>query len=107
MMDTYRQGGRARVYWLTVPTPRDSVRQPIERAVNAGDRRSPRSRTRPGRAIIDTVPIFTPGDRYRDSMTVDGEPTIVRESDGIHLNEAGSSIAADAVLEALGRDYTW
>ena len=25
MMNTYRQGGRARVYWLTVPAPRDAT----------------------------------------------------------------------------------
>ena len=45
--------------------------------------------------IIDTVPVFTPGERYSDSIEVDGSETIVRESDGIHLNEAGSAIAAD------------
>ena len=38
MMDTYRQGGAARVYWLTVPTPRDSYRQTVEKA---GQRRDP------------------------------------------------------------------
>jgi lysophospholipase L1-like esterase len=106
MMETYRQGGRARVYWLTVPTPRDSARQPIERAVNAAIAVAAEPFAAFTR-ILDMVPIFTPGDRYRDSMTVDGEPTIVREADGIHLNEAGSAIAADAVLKALGRDYTW
>src|SRR6185503_18343307 len=35
MIETYRQGGRARVYWLTVPAPRDSGRARISRAVNA------------------------------------------------------------------------
>ena len=106
MIHTYVQGGRARVYWLTVPTPRDSARQPIERAVNAAIKVAGQpfaSLTQ----VIDTVPIFTPGDRYRDSMPINGTPTIVRESDGIHLNEAGSSVAADAVEKALRRDYDW
>ena len=44
--------------------------------------------------------------RYRDSIEVDGEDTIVRESDGIHLNDAGAAIAADAVLERIDQDFT-
>jgi hypothetical protein len=106
MMSTYRQGGRADVYWLTVPTPRDAARQPIERAVNAAIKVAAQPFANDVR-VIDTVPVFTPGDRYRDSMTVNGSPTIVRESDGIHLNEAGSSVAADIVAKALGQDFTW
>ena len=56
--------------------------------------------------IVDTVPIFTPGDSYRDAIEVDGAETIVRESDGIHLNAEGSSIAADAVLDRIDADFT-
>ena len=55
--------------------------------------------------IIDTVPVFTPGERYSDSIEVDGSETIVRESDGIHLNEAGSAIAADLVIQRLDQDF--
>jgi hypothetical protein len=50
--------------------------------------------------------VFTPRDVYRDSMTVNGQPTIVRQSDGIHLNDAGSSLAAKIVLAAIDRDFT-
>jgi hypothetical protein len=39
-------------------------------------------------------------------MEVDGSETIVREPDGIHLNRAGSAIAAGAVEAALDRDFT-
>ena len=35
MMENYRQGGKGKVYWLTVPTARDSARKPITDAVNA------------------------------------------------------------------------
>ena len=104
MMNTYRQGSHGRVYWLTVPTPRDPDRKPIEDAVNAAVKVAAEPYASQVR-VIDTVPVFTPGDEYRDSMDVDGEPTIVRESDGIHLNEAGSSIAADVVLGELRRDF--
>jgi hypothetical protein len=105
MMNTYRQGGDARVYWLLVPAVRDPDRQEVERVVDAAIEVAGepwRSQVR----VIDTNPIFTPGGEYRDAMEVDGEETIVRESDGIHLNDAGSGVAADAVLDYIDRDFT-
>jgi hypothetical protein len=56
--------------------------------------------------VIDTVPIFTPGDVYSDTIEIDGAETIVRESDGIHLNDRGSAIAADAVIDRIDDDFT-
>jgi hypothetical protein len=50
--------------------------------------------------------VFTPGNVYRDSMTINGQPTIVRQSDGIHLNDAGSALAEKLVLAAVDRDFT-
>jgi lysophospholipase L1-like esterase len=105
MIDTYRQGGRARVYWLTVPTPRDPDRQRISRAVNAAIAVA----AAPWRAqvrVVDTVPIFTPHG-YRDAMEVAGVRKIVREADGIHLNETGSGLLAGDLLTLLGRDYVF
>ena len=104
--DTYRQAGVARVYWITLPTPREPARQTIARVVNAAIEVA----VAPWAAqirVIDTVPIFTPGGVYRDSMKINGTPTIVRRSDGIHLNEAGSELLAGYVLASLGRDFTY
>jgi hypothetical protein len=104
MMNTYRRAGTARVYWITLPTPRDSDRQQIARTVNA----SIAVAAQPWRSqvrVLDTVPIFTPGARYRASMPIGGHDTIVRESDGIHLNQAGSSLLADRVLAAVDQDF--
>lgn len=106
MMSTYRRGGAARVYWITVPTPRDPKRLSLERAVNAAIGVA----AQPWRAqvdVIDTIPIFTPGDRYRDAMPVDGVDTLVRESDGIHLNQRGAAILADVVVGRLKDDFTF
>ena len=100
MIETYRQGGRARVYWLTVPAPRDSGRARISRAVNAaiGVAAEPyRAQAR----VLDMAALFTPGFRYRDAMDVGGRRALVREPDGIHLNARGAAVAADAVIEAL------
>ncbi|MEA2300611.1 MAG: uncharacterized protein QOE44_1146 [Solirubrobacteraceae bacterium] len=105
MMNIYRQAGAARVYWLTLPAPRAPVRQMIARVVNAAITVA----AEPWASqihVLDTVPIFTPGFVYRDAMTVGGQATIVRLPDGIHLNDAGSNLAADAVLAAVRRDFT-
>ena len=100
MMDTYRQKGAARVYWLTLPAPRDKDRQEVARTVNAAIRVAAqplRSQVR----VFDTVPVFTPGAKYRDAMG----GKIVRQADGIHLNETGARIAAGRVLALIDRDF--
>jgi lysophospholipase L1-like esterase len=104
MMDTYRQGGEARVYWLTLPAPRDGDRQDVARVVNEaiGVGAQP---YRPHVRILDMVELFTPGFEYRDSMEIDGEDKIVRESDGVHLNNEGAELAAETVLDALEEDF--
>jgi hypothetical protein len=104
MMNTYRQRGAARVYWLTLPLPRDSDRQEVAHAVNAAiDVASVPYRS--SARVLDMAPIFTPGDRYRDAMNVGGRNQIVREPDGIHLNDTGAEVAAGAVLDAVKRDF--
>lgn len=104
MMDSYRQKGAARVYWLTLPLPRDKDRQRIARAVNAAIVAA----AAPYRAqvrVLDMESIFTPDDRFRSAMTIDGEERIVREPDGIHLNATGAELAADRVIEAIRKDF--
>jgi hypothetical protein len=104
MMNTYRRGGSARVYWLTLPAPRDGSRALIARAVNAAIRVA----ATPYRAdvrVLSMDSVFTPGGRFRGSMPVDGRDTLVRQADGIHLNPDGAAIAADAVGDALRSDF--
>ncbi len=103
-MATYRQRGAARVYWLTLPLPRDGGRQEVARAVNAAIEVA----ATPFRAqvrVLDMESLFTPDDRYRSAMEIDGERKIVREPDGIHLNGTGAELAAEQVAAALRRDY--
>jgi hypothetical protein len=106
MANTYRQNGVARVYWLTLPAPRDRARQKIARTVNAAIEVAAQPWASQVR-IIDTVPIFTPGNVYRDAMNVGGKETIVRQSDGIHLNDTGSSLLAGSVLARIRQDFTY
>jgi len=105
MANTYRRGGAARVYWITIPTPRDPDRQAIGRVVNAAIRVAAepwRSQVR----VIDSVALFSPRG-YQDAIDVGGERRIVRAADGIHLNEAGADLLADAVLDRLSQDFTY
>jgi lysophospholipase L1-like esterase len=104
--NTYRQNGVGRVYWITLPAPREAARQAIARVVNAAIEVAVAPWADQIR-VIDSVPIFTPGGVYRDSMKIDGVPTIVRRSDGIHLNEAGSELLAGYVLASIGKDFTY
>jgi lysophospholipase L1-like esterase len=104
--NTYRQAGGARVYWVALPTPREPARQKIARVVNAAIAVG----AQPWAAqvqVIDTVPIFTPGGIYRDAMSIGGTQTIMRQADGIHLNDAGSSALASVVLGAIKQDFTY
>lgn len=106
MMSNYLRGGVQRIYWLTVPTQRDPARRPIADDVNQAIEEAAAS-FGPAVRVVDLRPRFTPGDTYRDSIDINGKQTIVRESDGIHLNEAGSSVAADLVLAAIDRDFDY
>src|SRR3954469_2566416 len=105
MAATYRQGGKARVYWITVPTARAANREGIGRVVNAAVRVAVQPWASQIR-VIDTVPIFAP-QGYRDSMTVDGRDRIVRAADGIHLNDAGAGVLSETVLARLREDFTY
>ena len=104
MMDTYRRDGAARVYWLTLPLPRDTRAQEIARTVNAAIAVAAqpfRSQVR----VLDMASVFTPDGRYRAAQDVGGRETIVRRPDGVHLNDAGSNVAMQIVLERLRADF--
>jgi lysophospholipase L1-like esterase len=103
--NTYRRGGRAYVYWITLPDQRETARQAIARVVNAAIEVGVQpwaDRVR----LLDSVPIFTPHG-YRDAMPIAGVTKIVRESDGVHLNDAGSKLLASYVLADLSRDFNY
>ena len=103
MMKAYGRGGRTRVYWLTLPTPRGGFFRETFPAVNAAIRRAA-ARSRRDVAVIDLVDVFTPGGRYRDSMRIGDRVVRVRQGDGVHLNTAGASLAAAVIIRTLRRE---
>lgn len=106
MIDTYRRGGKTRVYWVSVMAPKDPARAKIARAVNAAVSVA----AEPWHAqvsVVDANAMFTPDGRYRDTIAIDGKQELVRDADGIHLNERGARALAAALLDRLGRDYAF
>ena len=100
MMTAYARGGRTRVLWLLLPTPREGFFRQSFPAVNAALRRAASKRRRDVR-IVDLVEVFSPGGRYRTWIRVGDREVGVRQSDGVHLSDQGASIAANVVIRTL------
>ncbi|MDX6678127.1 MAG: uncharacterized protein QOE31_2179 [Solirubrobacteraceae bacterium] len=98
MMRSYLRDGRGRVYWLTIPIPRQVERIPIVLAINGVIRRAA-----VGVAGVTVVPLdslFTPHG-YRDVVRYHGATVRVRDVDGLHLNLQGQAIAAKAIARIM------
>jgi lysophospholipase L1-like esterase len=105
VMDNYRRRGATQVYWLLLPAPRDPDRARISRSVNAAIRVAAGAFGAEVE-VVDTSALFTPRGRYRDAMEIGGREQIVRESDGIHLNERGAKLLAGVMTKRLGSSFT-
>jgi lysophospholipase L1-like esterase len=103
MMASYSRGGAGRVYWFTLPAPRDGQAAGVFRAINQAyaTAAAPLAGTV---ALVDIAPVFTPGGRYRDTMVYQGRRVTVREPDGYHLSLAGDQIATSILIGALRAD---
>lgn len=104
VIDAYRRGGAKRIYWLTLPAPREKARADITRLVNDAIRVAGAGFGSPVQ-VVDVAELFTPGFAYRDALEVGGRERLVRDPDGIHLNERGAELLADRLLERLRRDF--
>ncbi|MBA3748775.1 MAG: DUF459 domain-containing protein, partial [Solirubrobacterales bacterium] len=98
LMQIYARNGRGRVLWLTIPLPRAERRLESVRAVNAAIVVA--GAGAPGVNVIRLDAVFTP-DGYRDVIRYRGRDVAVRDVDGVHLNVAGTAIAARIVAQAL------
>jgi len=99
MMRSYYRGGLGRVYWLTLPAPRGGNFRTVFGPVNAAIRRAARDVR--GAHVVPIDRIFTPGFVYRDTLMWGGRNVHVRQGDGVHLNNAGASIAAQKTIRRL------
>jgi hypothetical protein len=88
-----------RTIWLTLPAPRDRGLRRAFRIVNRAIRRA--VALEPGAELLDLVPVFTPGWRYRRTMRWNGRRVVVRQLDGVHLGHDGLTIASRLALAAI------
>ena len=98
IMQTYARGGKGRVLWLTLPLPRDDQRRASTSAVNSAMLTAAEGLA--GVKILRLDLLFTP-DGYRDVIRYRGRDVAVRDADGIHLNVAGTAIAAKVIADEL------
>ncbi len=103
MMRSYRRGGRSYVYWLTLPAPRAQSHARVYRAVNTAIRHAA-ARAGDGVRVVDLARVFTPGWRFRQTITFRGRRISARQADGIHLTSAGAAVAATLVVDRLAAD---
>jgi hypothetical protein len=103
MMRSYRRGGRAVVYWLTLPTPRGDALARVMRAVNRAIVRAARS-AGSGVHVIDMRKVFTPHGRFQQRACYRGRCFDARQPDGIHLSLTGARVAADIITRRLRAD---
>jgi len=98
MMRIYLRAGRGRVFWLTPPLPRYPARAMITNAVSAAVERAAVGLV--GVTVMRVDRFFSP-DGYSDVIRYRGRYVRVRESDGVHLNIAGTAIAAQLLAPAV------
>jgi hypothetical protein len=103
MARTLLQGQAGTAYWFVLATPQPADFQHTFDAVNAGIEDA--SHTLAGRmGLINANAYFTPGNVYRNYMTVNGHGFTIHESDGIHLNATADQYAAILVVKQLLAD---
>jgi hypothetical protein len=104
MMRALEREGHGRVYWLTLPAARPHNWNRIYRRVNAGIEIAAAAERANGVRLVDMRRVFTPNGHFQSSIRRGGRRVTVRQSDGIHLNVRGASIAARVVARAMRRD---
>jgi len=104
MMRSYLRGGRSYVYWLTLPTPKRASFVRIYSRVNIAVKRAAK-RVGGGVRVIDIAHVFTPGGRFRQSITFRGRTINARQPDGVHLSTAGAAVAATLIVDRLRADH--
>ena len=98
------QGGVRRVYWIGQPImPSSSFNHELELMNGIYKRLAEKT---PGVEYIDTWSLLSRNGTYSQYLPgVDGEMQQVREQDGEHLTYAGGLIVAQAVLDAIKKEW--
>lgn len=102
-MRIWTQGGKRRVYWLSMPPARDPTWAGIDGQINRA------LQVAAGRVwgarYLDILGPVTNHGRYTDYVNEGGAPVLVRTPDGVHLNLDGSIIVAHEVERVIRREW--
>jgi len=96
IMQTFLRHGRGRVVWMTAPEPRYAPH--LTHQINIAVERAAQGLS--GVKVLRIDKLLSPNG-YQDVISWQGQNVRVREGDGVHLNVAGTAIAAKAAAEAL------
>jgi hypothetical protein len=103
-MQIWTQGGRARVYWLSMPPSRNPQWALDDAQINIA--LAGAATQVPGAEYLDILGPVTNHGHYADFVkNANGQTVLIREQDGVHLNIAGSTIVAGEVLPVIERDW--
>jgi uncharacterized protein len=102
-MRIWTQGGKARVYWLSMVPARNTDWAHDDGQINIALQRA--AADVPGAEYLNILGPVTVHGRYSDFVNQNGQPVLIREQDGVHLNAAGSTIVAKEVLTVLKREW--
>ncbi len=103
VMRTWLKGGARRVYWLAMPPARQESWSQTNAQINVALRRA--AAQVPGAEYLNLLGPVTNHGKYADFVMVNGQPTLVRTPDGIHLNTTGSQIVATEIMGVVKRDW--
>ncbi len=99
---SYLRGGRGRVYWLSLPVPRDAGAAPLFAAVN-GALRLLVGEFAGRMRLIPVEETISPGG-FQDTLVYDGLTIHPRHPDGFHLTHEGGCVEGALVEDALRAD---
>jgi hypothetical protein len=102
-MRIWIHGGARRIYWLAMPPARDPSWAYDDAQIDSALRRA--AARVPGAEYLDILGPITDHGRYADYVYANGQPELVREADGVHVNLAGSALVAHEVLRVLAREW--
>lgn len=103
-MRIWAQGGKARVYWLAMPPARNPQWAHDDAQINIALQQAAAQVA--GTEYLDILGPITNHGQYADFVkNAAGQPILIREQDGVHLNIAGSTIVAHEVLPVIKREW--
>jgi hypothetical protein len=103
VMRAWIHHGVRRVYWLSMPPAGNKTYSHDYRQIDVALKRA--AANVPGVEYIDVNGPITNGGRYSAYVRVNGVETLVRELDGIHINDAGSKVVAGEVIPLIEREW--